>query len=453
VDGLTDVLLEVDAAYSARVIALQKLDVATGALPRLADPADPEAVHDLRVSVRRLRSWLRAYRPWIATPALRRHEKELRRQSRTTSELRDLEVQVAALTALRPTLSRTRQMAADSAITGLGSRLEALSPDVRATMRKEFPPLSKALRRSLSRFSMELREPSAGSGVMRDAAAMLIEGQADRLRVALAQLDSRPDYAKIHRTRIEGKRLRYLLEPLVHTLAGGSGAVAALKEMQDALGELHDSHVLRALLATLGDAGTTLVKVVDSHAQRAYREAASRWFGPRGDPPLAVIAELSGRLRSPASTGVEIERKYLLSSLPARLREVGRESIEQGYIPGREISERLRRVKVTGASKFYRTLKAGRGVARAEWEEEIDGPLFRQLWAATRGRRLRKTRYRLEDAGRTWEIDDFRDRDLVLAEVELDSESVTPALPDWLEPHVVREVTGEDQYVNINLAR
>ena len=52
-----------------------------------------------------------------------------------------------------------------------------------------------------------------------------------------------------------------------------------------------------------------------------------------------------------------------------------------------------------------------------------------------------------------WEVDEFTDRDLVLAEVELPSEDVKPGLPDWIAPYVVREVTGESEYANINLAR
>jgi CYTH domain-containing protein len=31
--------------------------------------------------------------------------------------------------------------------------------------------------------------------------------------------------------------------------------------------------------------------------------------------------------------------------------------------------------------------------------------------------------------------------------------SSQPELPDWLAPYVVREVTNESQYVNLNLAR
>lgn len=41
----------------------------------------------------------------------------------------------------------------------------------------------------------------------------------------------------------------------------------------------------------------------------------------------------------------------------------------------------------------------------------------------------------------------------MLAEVELRDAVQQPELPDWLVSSVVREVTGEPEYVNANLAR
>jgi CYTH domain-containing protein len=56
------------------------------------------------------------------------------------------------------------------------------------------------------------------------------------------------------------------------------------------------------------------------------------------------------------------------------------------------------------------------------------------------------------DADVVWEIDEFLDRDLHLAEVELESASQNPALPRWLAPYVVREVTDDPRYTNLSLA-
>jgi CYTH domain-containing protein len=52
-----------------------------------------------------------------------------------------------------------------------------------------------------------------------------------------------------------------------------------------------------------------------------------------------------------------------------------------------------------------------------------------------------------------WEIDEFTDRALVLAEIELPSADLTAELPAWLLSMVERDVTGERAYVNAVLAR
>ena len=50
-------------------------------------------------------------------------------------------------------------------------------------------------------------------------------------------------------------------------------------------------------------------------------------------------------------------------------------------------------------------------------------------------------------------FDEFLDRELFLAEIELPSEETEVVLPEWLSEQVEREVTGEDEYVNVNLAK
>jgi CYTH domain-containing protein len=79
--------------------------------------------------------------------------------------------------------------------------------------------------------------------------------------------------------------------------------------------------------------------------------------------------------------------------------------------------------------------------------------VFEQLWSLTEGRQVLKRSYRIAEGDRVWEVDDFFDRDLVIAEAELPGSLEQVELPDWLRPHVVREVTGEDPYLDEGLAR
>lgn len=126
--------------------------------------------------------------------------------------------------------------------------------------------------------------------------------------------------------------------------------------------------------------------------------------------------------------------------------------IEQGYLPGKRLAERLRHLRDNGAKRWLRTVKLGSGTVRTEVEEETTRELFAAMWPLTEGHRVRKRRYAIVDGPITWEIDEFLDRDLVLAEVELPSASVAIEPPSWLAPLVVREVTEESAFANVNLA-
>ena len=127
--------------------------------------------------------------------------------------------------------------------------------------------------------------------------------------------------------------------------------------------------------------------------------------------------------------------------------------LAQGYLPGEALVERVRRVRGPDGDRFVRTVKLGAGAVRTEVEEETTPELFAALWRLTRGRRVRKRRHVVADGARTWEIDRFLDRDLVLAEIELESADAPVAFPAWLAPYVVREVTDDGAYTNARLAR
>jgi len=114
----------------------------------------------------------------------------------------------------------------------------------------------------------------------------------------------------------------------------------------------------------------------------------------------------------------------------------------------------LRRVRSIdgGVIRHARTVKIGSGLVRTEMEEEISKELFARMWPLTEGKRIHKRRYAARGEQHTWQIDDFLDRNLVLAEVELSAADEMAAVPEWLEAVVVRDVTGESEYENATLA-
>ena len=148
---------------------------------------------------------------------------------------------------------------------------------------------------------------------------------------------------------------------------------------------------------------------------------------------------------------LEIERKYLLQSLPQFPATARSYRMDQGYFadePGR-----VRRTRAPdGTVTYTHTVKKGVGLVREEIERELTADEFESLWPRTAGRRLTKTRTKVPEDDLVWEIDDYDALDLVVAEVELPTPDTKVAVPDWLAPHVIREVTGEPEYQNYELA-
>jgi adenylate cyclase len=149
----------------------------------------------------------------------------------------------------------------------------------------------------------------------------------------------------------------------------------------------------------------------------------------------------------------EIERKYLLRAVPARATAAPVGDIEQGYLPGTRLIERVRRIRAGCTTRYYRTVKVGTGVERIQVEEETTREVFDVLWTLTVGKRIRKRRYTVATADGVWEIDDFVDRPLVLAEIELERADSKVMIPGWLAAEIEREVTDEAGFSNFDLAK
>ena len=89
---------------------------------------------------------------------------------------------------------------------------------------------------------------------------------------------------------------------------------------------------------------------------------------------------------------------------------------------------------------------------RHESESEIGEGVFNDAWPRSHAARVVKTRYRVADGILTWEIDVYRDYDLVLAEVELPSTDTASPIPAWLSGWVLGEVTDDPRFTNFAIA-
>ena len=146
----------------------------------------------------------------------------------------------------------------------------------------------------------------------------------------------------------------------------------------------------------------------------------------------------------------EIERKFLVRSDAFMAQATTHYEIMQGYLckePGKTIRVRIR------DTRAFLTIKSSRlreGLAKFEWEREIDLADARELMQICLPGAISKTRYIIPtNNDRKWEVDVFHGRldGLVLAELELGDEHETFNRPEWLG----EEVTGLPQYYNANM--
>lgn len=481
-------VLQRSPAEAVRHVAFHYLEEAHAASRRLDDPDDEEALHDFRVAVRRARSTLRAWRHELKGSVRKKHRRALRALQNATGGGRDAEVALDWLAGERAGLASRHRRGHEWLVERLSRRRAEALASARADVRRGFEAVRETLSGRLRhvRLEIDLEGGSAGPSFGEALAARSRDGAADLTR-RLAAIDSAEDEDACHQARIAGKRLRYLLEPVCSQVRGAPQVVKRCKRLQDALGDLHDAHVLREelreavesadseqarrlhALAREGDGEgmrresrrgarpglLELTRRVQARIDALFAGLQEEWLSGGAAGLRSDVERLAVHLERARRSHLEIERKYLLRGLPARLAGAEREALEvdQGWLPGQRLRERIRRVRDEEGTTYFRTVKLGSGVERIEIEETSSPELFDRLWALTKDRRIRKRRYLVPDGEHVWEIDEFLDRDLVLAEVELERASIRPEIPEWLAPYVVREVTDDPRYTNFELAR
>lgn len=250
---------------------------------------DPEAVHQMRVALRRLRSALKVFAEVVADPHLEEVKAELRWLLGHLGPARDADVFLAeildpvvaahpdlfALDSLRRHWHRQRDADFAAAVAAVAEpRFTALmlmlgawvegGDWVNTRSRRQAEPVQKLARRVLARLDRRLRK--AGG---------------KRLHLLPA--------AELHRLRILGKRLRYAGEFFASLYPKGAAKafLARLAGLQDHLGELNDIAVAAPRLAGSVES--------DDHARAA--ELVIGWHDRRRPKLLAEAEAIWRRLR------------------------------------------------------------------------------------------------------------------------------------------------------------
>ncbi len=145
-------------------------------------------------------------------------------------------------------------------------------------------------------------------------------------------------------------------------------------------------------------------------------------------------------------SSIEIERKFLVNSSAFKQEASSQQRIIQGYLSS--VPERTVRVRIKDEQAFLTIKGIGNasGMSRFEWEKAISLDDAHNLLPLCESGIIDKTRYIIDFKGLIFEVDEFYGENLglVIAEVELESESQSFVSPAWLS----EEVTGDKRYYN-----
>jgi len=233
----------VRAALHAQTLAMLHYE------PGTRTGEDPEDLHQMRVSVRRLRAVLKSAPGSV--PESDPLRAELGWLGGALGPVRDLDVLIDRLRAESDDFPDDERRVAATLLDGLVT--ERLAARERLTTALDSPRYRTLLGHLAQAANSDI-DPSAEEPELMD----LVRAPYRKLRKAVRALPADPPDEQLHRLRILGKRLRYAAE-LVKPITGKQlkELVRASKELQEVLGEHQDACVaeqeVRRLVTAQGD--------------------------------------------------------------------------------------------------------------------------------------------------------------------------------------------------------
>ena len=234
------------AADAVRSMIRGQYQVVRGNEEGVLDDTDTEFLHNLRVAVRRARSFLGQLRDVFAPEPAARLRKSLSWLGKSTNALRDLDVYLLQqadyqrmltgplaedITPVFEFAAREREAAHRALVDVMGSG------DYDGAVRRWRSCVEDETGLGVGPRGSEPVLSLAGARVAKKCRAVLEQGY---------RLQDKADAAAFHSLRIECKQLRYLMEILADLMPEAGSVVPRLKKLQDALGWIQDLTVHEA---------------------------------------------------------------------------------------------------------------------------------------------------------------------------------------------------------------
>lgn len=247
-------------------------------------PRDVELVHQLRVATRRAAATFDLVSPVLPQRDARRWKRRLSRIRRASNEARDLDV----------AMERFRQVKGHPKLRRLRERRKELQPYL-ASLAQRWSRHSKWDRQFAQLIERTIAHPERSTLSWQSFTDERLKRRLDRFNRAANR--SHDSIDRMHRFRIEVKRLRYLLECIEDVRPGVTheSTLKELEALQDLLGRLNDHEVARQLFRQLRQHHTSAAwQALKEAEKRAWEEDLELW---RQEWPRDRLAKLVESLR------------------------------------------------------------------------------------------------------------------------------------------------------------
>jgi CHAD domain-containing protein len=232
-------------------------------------PKDAETIHDLRVSIRRLRQELNVFEEWLKPGPVKRIRGNLKKLMERCAAVRNCDIAMEVL------------QAAGCQSPKLVANLEKDRRRARGELAHKLASWRKEDR--VGKWREDLRVPhSAPKESVDEAARRVLPAMVTELFRAGREA-VRPDatHERMHRLRLEAKRVRYTLELFARVYGSETKPILeSLKELQDKLGAINDCATTLEMIRRHRDAAAA-VRRLAGERETAFREHWKRHFAPR----------------------------------------------------------------------------------------------------------------------------------------------------------------------------
>ncbi len=147
---------------------------------------------------------------------------------------------------------------------------------------------------------------------------------------------------------------------------------------------------------------------------------------------------------------IEIERKFLVhKEIWQNTTKPIPDVYRQGYLYS-DVSKTIR-VRIANTKAWITIKGKTTNASRPEFEYEIPKAEAEEMLTLLAESSVEKCRYKIKVGGKLWEVDEFKaaNEGLLIAEIELNSETESFTLPEWAG----KEVTEDPRYNNAALSK